>query len=84
MWCFTFGRFGSGADAVVGAVDLLSLHHNVLQAFVISVEAVLQQLTERDRAAENKNTKISLGLKNVAREEKGEERYFLSLLSGLI
>lgn len=47
----TLGRFGACADAIIGTVDLLPLHHDVLEAFVISVEAVLQQLAERHRAA---------------------------------
>lgn len=47
----TLGRFGARADAVVGTVDLLPLHHDVLEAFVVGVEAVLQQLAQRHRAA---------------------------------
>lgn len=50
----TLSRFGTCADAVLGAVDLLSFHHDVLETFVVSVEAVLQQLTERHRAAGKK------------------------------
>lgn len=47
----TLGRLGACADAVLGTVDLLPLHHDVLEAFVVGVEAVLQQLAERHRAA---------------------------------
>lgn len=47
----TLGRLRARADALVGIVDLLSLHHDVLEAFVVRVEAVLQQLAERHRAA---------------------------------
>lgn len=62
-WCCTFGRFGSCPDAVFRTVDLLSLHHNVLETFVVCDEAVLQQFTERHRTTvykENKknNTKM--------------------------
>lgn len=61
--CLTLSRFGACADAVFRAVDLLSLHHDVLETFVVSVEAVLQQLTERHRAAgvkhkEEKNLRV--------------------------
>lgn len=47
----TLGRFGARADAILGAVDLLPLHHDVLEALVVGVEAVLQQLAERHRTA---------------------------------
>lgn len=51
IWSLTLGSFGACANAVFRAVDLFSLHNNVLQTFVVSVEAVLQQLTESHRAA---------------------------------
>lgn len=53
----TLGRFGACADAVFRAVDLLSLHHNVLETLVVRVETVLQQLTESHRAAGKKRNK---------------------------
>ncbi len=66
--CLTLGRFGACADALFRAVDLLSFHYNVLEAFVVCVEAVLQQLTESHRAAggekhENKEDKSLRGWK---------------------
>lgn len=47
----TLGRFRACADAILGTVDLLPLHHDVLKAFVVGVEAVLQQFAERHHAA---------------------------------
>lgn len=47
----TFGRLWPRTDAVLRAVDLLSFNHDVLETFVISVEAVLQQFAQRHRAA---------------------------------
>lgn len=55
IWCLTLCRFRACADAVVRAIDLFSLHHDVLETFVVSVETVLQQLTESHRAAEHKS-----------------------------
>lgn len=55
IWCLTLCRFGARADAIVGVIDLFSLHHDVLETFVVSVETVLQQLTESHRAADHKS-----------------------------
>ena len=63
FWCFTFGRFGPCSDAVLVTVDLLSLHHDVLETFVVSVEAVLQQFAQRHRAARKKyNMTLTAGV----------------------
>lgn len=42
----TFGCLGAGADALIHAVDFFSLHPDVLKAFVIGIDAVLQELAE--------------------------------------
>lgn len=47
----TLGRLGAGADALVGAVELLALHADVLQPPVVGGDAVLQQLTQCHGAA---------------------------------
>lgn len=47
----TLDRFRTRSDAIVRAVYLFSLHNNILETFVICVEAMLQQLTESHRAA---------------------------------
>lgn len=57
----TLGRFRACANAIVGTVDLLPLHHDVLEAFVVGVEAVLQQLAECHRAATQGKQGKSLG-----------------------
>lgn len=63
FWWLTLGRFGACADAIFRVVNLFSLHHNVLETFVISVEAMLQQLTESHRAAGQ--IKINKGAKSL-------------------
>lgn len=63
FWWLTLGRFGACADAIFRVVNLFSLHHNVLETFVISVEAMLQQLTESHRAAAQ--IKINKGAKGL-------------------
>lgn len=47
----TLGGLGAGAHALVGTVDLLALHADVLQPPVVRVDAVLQQLAQGHRAA---------------------------------
>lgn len=51
----TLGRFGACADAIIRIVNLLPLHHDVLETFVVGVETMLQQLTESHRAAAQRN-----------------------------
>lgn len=51
----TLDGFRTCADAVFGAVDLFSLHNNVLETFIICVEAMLEQLTEGHRAVGHKS-----------------------------
>lgn len=52
MFCWlTLGRFGAGADTVFRVINLFSLNYDVLETFVVCVEAMLQQLTEGHRAA---------------------------------
>lgn len=50
LWWLTLDGFRTCADAVFRAVYLFSLHNNVLETFIICVEAMLQQLTEGHRA----------------------------------
>lgn len=66
LGCLTLCRFGACADAVFRAVDLFSLHHNVLETFVVSVKTVLQELTESHRAAGKDKIKDKIGLIYVA------------------
>lgn len=74
----TLGRFGACADAVFRAVDLLSLHHNVLETLVVRVETVLQQLTESHRAAGKKKTyEKDKSLRYVARVEKRKKQFLV-------
>lgn len=51
FWWLTLDRFRTCSDAIVRAVYLFSLHNNILETFVICVEAMLQQLTKGHRAA---------------------------------
>lgn len=50
LWWLTLDRLRTCTDAIFRAVYLFSLHNNVLETFVVRVEAVLQQLTEGHRA----------------------------------
>ena len=50
----TLGGFGACPDALLEVDNLLPLHHDVLQALVVGVEAMLQQLAESHRTAGDK------------------------------
>lgn len=51
VWRLTLDGLGARADAVLVAVYLFSLHNDVLETFVVFVEAMLQQLAQGHRAA---------------------------------
>lgn len=54
----TFGCLGAGADALIHAIDFLSLHADILKPFVVCIDAMLEQFAQSHRAGEEEAERV--------------------------